>query len=207
MTEPPGGRARPSDCSQISCFASPRNPGGQRRRSEGVYTTKNSAPVREATEGWRAACGCPWSASPRASTTRSAGRAARTPKRTAASPLEPSVARLNLLGAPGVPDRVRSRMRLHGGRCRPERELKRCHISPRRKPIRGSGEAPSGRRQRVMAIGRVHQRLTAKGPRDITPPRPRPPGAPGATHLETNVAGLSAREPTRARHEPGRSGY
>jgi hypothetical protein len=34
-------------------------------------------------------------------------------------------------------------MRLHGGRCRPERELKSCHISPRRKPIRGPGEAPN----------------------------------------------------------------
>jgi hypothetical protein len=76
----------------------------------------------------------------------------------------------------GATDRARSRLRLHGGRFRRERELKSCHSSPRREPIRGSGEAPYPRRQPVMAIGRVHRRLTAKGPRDNTPPTPCSPG-------------------------------
>jgi hypothetical protein len=53
-----------------------------------------------------------------------------------------------------------------------------------------------------MASGRVHQCLTA---RDITPPRPRSPGAPGATHLETNVAGQSARVAPGNQREHGRA--
>lgn len=76
----------------------------------------------------------------------------------------------------GATDRARSRLRLHGGRFRSERELKSCQSSPRREPIRGSGEAPYPRRQPVMAIGRVHRRLTAKGPRYITQPTPCSPG-------------------------------
>ena len=85
----------------------------------------------------------------------------------------------------GATDRVRSRLRLHGGRCRRERELKRCHTSPRREPIRGPGEAPSGRRQRVMAIGRVSPASDRERPPLTSLPQGLvPPGAPGATHLK-----------------------
>ena len=110
----------------------------------------------------------------------------------------------------GATDRVRSRLRLHGGRCRRERELKRCHTSPRREPIRGPGEGPIRPAAACNGYRAGSPASTAKDPPRHHSTRASFPGGSRRDRPRNQGSGperpCRAREPTRTRQEPGRFG-